>query len=95
MNTTQISNKTLGEVNIHPNPATGNNLQVTYQINPNASNVKMVITNVQGKKVYESPLNMAQKKATQNLNINLPAGTYLYYLANNTQKTSSQKLIIQ
>jgi len=89
-----ISQKTLGEVNINPNPLNGGTLVLTYQINQDVSNVQLIITDIQGKKVYDRLINVTQKKDNQNLNIDLPAGNYLYYLENNYQQTDTQKLTI-
>lgn len=89
-----IPNKTFGEVNIDPNPITNGNLQVSYQLNEYASKAALIITDIQGKQVYENLLTGNQKTGNQNLNIDLPAGTYLYYLKSETEKTNAQKLII-
>lgn len=87
--------KILGEVHIYPNPISDSTLQVAYQINSNTTDVQLTITDLQGKKVYENRLNAVQKKGNQNLQINLPAGTYLYYLENGIQQTNAKKLMIQ
>jgi len=87
-------NKTWGEVSINPNPNTNGILRVAYQINEAAKNVKLSITDIQGKAVYESLLNTMQNKGNQNIAIDLPAGTYLYYLESRAGKTKAQKLII-
>lgn len=89
-----IPNKAFGEVNINPNPITNGNLQVSYQLNEYISKATLIITDIQGKQVYESWLTGRQKTGNQNLNIDLPAGTYLYYLKSETEKTKAQKLII-
>jgi len=89
-----IAYKNLGEVNIYPNPITNSIIQVDYQINQNVSNVQLTVTDIQGKKVYENLLNASHKKGNQAVNIDLPSGTYLYYLENGTQQTNAKKLMI-
>lgn len=86
--------KTWGDVSIHPNPNTNGILRVAYHINQTAKNVKLSITDIQGKQVYESLLNTMKNKGNQNIEIDLPAGTYLYYLESRKGKTEAQKLII-
>jgi len=87
-------NKTLGEVTINPNPITNGTLQLAYQLNDYMPNAVLKITDIQGKQVYEKTLNISNTKGNQHLNIDLPAGTYFYYLVNNADQTPSKKLII-
>jgi len=88
-----IPYKTLGEVNIHPNPNSDGNLSIKYQLNDTSSNVQLIFADMNGKIINQTHLN--QTKGNEQLNINLPTGAYLYYLANHTQKSNTQKLIIQ
>jgi len=89
-----VTFRMLGEVSINPNPIINGTLKVAYQINQDVSNVRLTVTDIQGKKVYESPLNVDQKKGNQILSIDLPTGTYMYYLENDTQQTDAKKLMI-
>jgi len=58
------------------------------------ANAVLKITDIQGKQVYEVPIKANQKRSNQNLEIDLPAGSYLYYLENNAEQTLAKKLII-
>jgi len=89
-----IPHKTLGEVSISPNPITNGTIQVNYQLNDNVTKAALIISDIQGKQVYEMRVNANQKRGMQYLNIDLPAGTYMYYLENDKQQTNAKKLII-
>jgi len=92
-NTPTYNYKTIGNVNINPNPSTNNNILVNYTINDTFQNVELILTDLQGKTLYQ--VNLNKQKGTTNINLNLPTGNYIYYLKSNSQKTSSKKLIIQ
>jgi hypothetical protein len=80
-------------VSLYPNPATSR--QVTLSVNGNVQGAaQVVITDLLGKVVMKSDMNLADGKNQKQLDINLASGVYTVKITTAT-KSVSQKLIVR
>lgn len=83
----------IGKMAISPNPGKTNMITVDYQLFQEVNNASFVIIDMQGRLIYKVDLENSQ--GNLRVDNNLPAGTYLCYLYNNSFQSTAKKLIIQ
>jgi len=83
----------IGKMAISPNPGKTNMITVDYQLFQEVNNASFAMIDMQGKLVYK--VDLENNQGSLRVNYNLPSGTYLCYLYNNSFKSVAEKLIIQ
>jgi len=84
----------IGDISISPNPNNNGFLYIDYSVFTSPANLSILITNIQGKTVYEEGI-LPQVNGKHQIQLKLPAGVYLYHLTNQIERTIAKKLIIQ
>jgi len=87
------NDKGIGKIVISPNPGKTNMVTIDYQLFQEVNNASFAMIDMQGKLVYKADLE--NSKGNLRINNNLPAGTYLCYLYNNSFRSIAEKIIIQ
>jgi len=84
----------IGEINISPNPSDIGFLNIEYSLTSKSGNPAVLISDLQGKTVYQENLT-PELSGKHQLNLKLTAGVYLYQLTNGYKKTLTKQIIIQ